>query len=832
MNPTFRFHAKVVGLIALLAAYMVLELSLNMTLVDIYAHSVTDIFGQQHQAARDIELYGRMITGAGLSLLILTLLPARLFKARESLPKIPLRYQPCLFKGLLFICLWALIMPSIRLLVDGVVYQSSRDDKLHAIRAVVFKEAYNNDMVKFSASEAMGEVIKSDEKRKLMIALVPTLAYLSPHFKWMIADKTDELALQFIGRRQKEDYIREARPRLQQNHALFAWEWQLYANAQKQAEEAVTKVANYNKLRHETEQWEGKSRDYLNQLWREYQYDFSSSSDYARTVAKRHAHEYGRLTGEFNRRSCDGNCKLGIFNEWRRLLDNTHIEWNGGYEAVEVDLGQRYQWFKEVEPSTTEAQLHMQLTAARERYLERRHGLAPGATREVYLNRRETQQMLVNWLGSRGIHVPSDWTLDDSRGLRTAVKAKYRNDEDAIWARYLRESKLKILARNLTQAQFAQAPALRNAYRDNLGEFYYPRYRLTDSEQVSYDAWFEGQNHLNFIHMITDSSSVFALDEGGSFYNIGLDAVKFAVIPSVSIVLSFIAVGALLLKLIGYLFALNARYYAIAAILGALVFVVIPLSNNLRDDESYLHLMTEFIENSQSDSLLDNTLARGFGLALDVEQFVYRLAEKVAVPLVDLSPTHQASTQPLASEVRRWDDWFHQSFEALPLWLARVQPGDPYDFNIAIFRKSATSGLYAGVRTDGVQVTQVSLPLLNHGQDYGALLDEEVKLQQSHEQSLREYLGLPSSSSQSILSTVEIEQRLVEVMNEHIRREENSVLTQAMGEAVNNLVLVQTREGRHYHCYFFPSLKFDVLVRGLNRDGMIAAKNTQCDGVL
>ena len=96
------------------------ENGLNLLLVDVYSLPLEALFGDKHHHAARLELFGRMLSGFGLSLAIVSFVPVQklLFWKKEQASSLPGK-QSLVVKGLAFLLLLVALVPSLRLFVDG-----------------------------------------------------------------------------------------------------------------------------------------------------------------------------------------------------------------------------------------------------------------------------------------------------------------------------------------------------------------------------------------------------------------------------------------------------------------------------------------------------------------------------------------------------------------------------------------------------------------------------------------------------------------------------------------------------------------------------------------
>ena len=178
-------HIKLILLLVAFGIYVALELSLNLLLIELYAKPLEMVFGDLYITAERLELFGRTLSGFGLALAIVSFIPNQLFNGLQGINSETADASAktkWLYRPVVFLVLWALIIPMLRVTVDSVVNTTSNTGKLSAVRAIVYKEAYLAKAVSIEGFPEFDNIVNDPQQRDLMVALIPSLAYFSSGF--------------------------------------------------------------------------------------------------------------------------------------------------------------------------------------------------------------------------------------------------------------------------------------------------------------------------------------------------------------------------------------------------------------------------------------------------------------------------------------------------------------------------------------------------------------------------------------------------------------------------------------------------------------------------
>ena len=243
----FTKHLKLIVLLVCFSIYVAFELSLNLLLIDLYSQPLSSIMGDKRIAAERLELFGRVLSGFGLALAIVSFVKPTKFNilggAANATDTQINEQGKWLVRPLAFLLIWLLIIPFLRLSVDAVVDTTSNKRKLAAVRAIVYKEAYLAQAVQIQGFPEFDEIAQDEARRDLFIALIPSLAYFSTGFNSLIESNLENMANHYLLNRQEEVFLNDGVTRIRQFDRLFQEEYSLY----RRANEAYYKLYNQEK---------------------------------------------------------------------------------------------------------------------------------------------------------------------------------------------------------------------------------------------------------------------------------------------------------------------------------------------------------------------------------------------------------------------------------------------------------------------------------------------------------------------------------------------------------------------------------------------------------
>ncbi|ARD24117.1 hypothetical protein [Shewanella japonica] len=820
-------HFIIVFILALFSVYVCLELSLNVLLIDLYAQPIQQVFGEFSLNAERLELFGRVLSGFGLALCITTffvnskrvktLLPSLADKDDKYVNK-QLNWK---IRPLVLLVAWALIIPSLRVAVDTAVNITSNEGKLGAVRAIVYKEAYLAEVVSIEGFPELDNIASDPNRKQLMVAMIPSLAYLSTGFNSLIGSNLESMANQFLLSRQEDVFIAEALPRIRQFDRVYEQEFSQYKQASKEYVTAFKRENNYALIEAERVALLKQANTNISDHWKEYSEALLTAGEFRESYATDDESVLRKEFSEFKRRYWDSDCKRDCRDRNRQLFADyiNNLKFEDG-EPFGIYLAP-----DEINASKvfkSKYNLLGMFDRGRVNYLHRHYGIPEDMEYEQYLSSTIATQIAISTFKSGIVNVSNDWTFDDHQQLRNAIEAKYKGRAKAIWNEYLASSQFKLPKPRLDRVAFARSDVVKQFASDSLGPFYLSSFTPGISEQNYKKKWLDQQDNISFIKMVTSTAATAAFSPGGSMHKLGKDAVTLAVIPPFSIVASLFAIGGLFLKIGLYLYPRHKGYLSVAIVGGVLAFAL-PVGASLNSKSAYNQMMANFADTYSTESLLDQGFTMGFGYVMDIENGIHSTYRRLAVIgvvaelLYANTDTQDAATGEIISRenpFRIYDDFAHKQLQFIPKLLGFQEVVSPFDTNITVLKQDLNVGAYMGVRLADNKVKSVSMPNFLEHTNIGVLAEQKYfykpKVSELATNFISNYddpiywfnLSQGSVGKKSVID--KLETNMVSYLNNN--EETLALLNSLKSKGHNNLILLELENSKRYRCFMLKSL--------------------------
>ncbi|MGB1198579.1 MAG: hypothetical protein ACPG46_05985 [Thalassotalea sp.] len=178
-------YMSVIGLLSAFTIYVGLELAFNLLLIEIYSKPLELLFGEYKLVAERLELFGRILSSFGIALVLTPII----FKTFFERPEGKCQSENTVYttkkwaaKICVLVFVWWALIPLQRVLVDGWIHGTSNSSKLSAVRAIVYKEGDLADRIAIENFDEFNAIAQDPERRDLVVALIPSLAYFSQSF--------------------------------------------------------------------------------------------------------------------------------------------------------------------------------------------------------------------------------------------------------------------------------------------------------------------------------------------------------------------------------------------------------------------------------------------------------------------------------------------------------------------------------------------------------------------------------------------------------------------------------------------------------------------------
>ncbi|WP_370245928.1 hypothetical protein [Marisediminitalea sp.] len=820
MKHAVTVHLKILAILVLFAIYVSLELSLNILLIDMYAQPFELVLGEYHIAAERLELFGRTLSGFGLALFAVTLIPIRFFGVTQSeshtRPVISARGK-WLLRPLAFLAIWALIIPSIRVLIDGVVDSQSSDAKLSAVRAIVYKEAYLAKAVSIEGFPEFDHIVADPDRRDLMVALIPSLAFFSNGFNTLIGNNIDSMANTFLLNKQEDDFIAEALPRIRRFDQQYEAQWQLYESASRAYLEAFRKENDHYAREQERLTLLNNANKHINSRWERYAVQLLEAGDFREdyTTNENIRDQYRNYRDQALSSRCNTACEEQAKRNFARYL--TTLKFESG-ESFGISLQAEDVIFNKFVKS--KYNLAAIFKRGRLRYLQETYGIPEEMTYEQYQQSDLMMSHLRDYIAGQGITLPVGWKTTDMQPLINAIAAKYQGLAAAEWDKYLQAASYKMPEPGLSKPAFASHAIVTSAAREALGPYYLPAFTPSIAESRYKAIWLDSQDNISFIKMITSTAATTAFSPGGSMFQLGRDAVKLAVIPPASIFASLLAVFLLFFKIGNYLWPRSKVYFG-GALLAAVVLLVTPTVSALMQSNAYHNITTRFAQQVSQDNLYDNLLTSTFGYMLDIESGLYSQYRQVGVVRevrrAMLANTEQSTNEgettnaqnAAPSPLRTFDNIFYDLLSFLPEKLGSGEIIKPFDANITVLKQDLNVGAYLGIYLEGDKVSEVKMPNFMQDTDFGLLAEQKYFYRPDWQSLASEFIENANSPDYWIklangdLAKESLVTKIERNMSDYLNTQGGLVtlLKSIQSQGYRNLILLQLGQANRYRCF-------------------------------
>jgi hypothetical protein len=850
-----------VFLVAVAVVYLILEVNLNLALVETYSQSSQTLLSNNAwlEQAERLELIGRIITGFGLSFVFCTFVYNVYCSFFYKLFSLEVK-QPLLkvfFKGVVFLLLWFLIAISLRVLVDVIAYSVNPETKYSAVRSIMFKELYIADMLEVSNLGILNQAKKDQQHFKIVSALIPSLALVSKSINQKIAEQSDTIAATLIETKEKKDYQRLTEPMFLKSKAFADDEFNLFAQAHKTYQEkkqqlddplAVKELVNA-----EIKEVENITED----LWISYYNDISGIDEYTLYFWSNQQKILGTYKTYYNKKKCrkQKGCQEHVYQQLLPILAQNKMApmdedfWLGAslyklakalilfgpalIEGVTCDIATE-QKAQECSRLYKEAFLidDDDIKEAHVAYLESKYPFGLELTKKQFSRLAKVQKVRVKHLKSKGFQVADDWVLHD----RAIIENYFRNNIRKLLAKaeksYFGASKLDVSIADSqvsNRKEFYQLVKTQQYFKRRLGEYYYDGYMPTHSEEHSYLQWKNAQprDGVDFVQLLNARAEE-GFKKGGLFYDIGNEAVKFTLVPTVAIVLSVISVMAMLVKVFIYPLALwicgkENRLLGRIPIWGIVTFIfAIPIFSSPLFNGLFTKAMHNFVKQSEAqETQLELVGSYSLGYVLDSEVLLTSFAGAIQFDINTLLPPT------LLPKITAVDDAIYPFVKWIPELYDSKLKIENHDVNIVLYRKQYDVLFAMGMKFNDGKVSQVTVPNIMGHKDLDLLLDSKVFFNPNYKEMFKISLlddirstdflvALPTADSLKQSMRQRLEDKLTKMLNKNMGNRYAVTNLLPQGVTKGNVIMFKDKKDRYYTCYYLEALDFKFIPKMLS----------------
>ncbi|MBY6105095.1 hypothetical protein KUW19_01205 [Ferrimonas balearica] len=817
-----------------LGLYLGAEVVLNVSLVSLYSTDLGALVEHHHGLVEQVELVGRLISGFGLALGIASWLPNR-FLAR--LPR-----GRGAARAALFVLLWLVSVPSLKLAVEQLVVSTTPQQKLASVRSLLFREALDRQLLKFDGADTLNRIVADEAQRDLLVAMLPSLALVSSAVDSTIEAQTEAMVVAMMERDQRGHFRDQVFPIYERAWQRYDAEWARYNDAKAKARALRQQLTAPGVMEQTFARLQNGIDQQLASEWLLYQTAFDEVDEFSKPLTAAFLPYFRERTPQFKSSRCDRQCKAQVNADWHQFMLQARAQ---GFQGMnEIDLAEDEMWFVTTYVFGREIHLQVKFQQARERYLEQRFPFDDDLEQAEFVAEPAMQKVVVEYVRAQGFAVPDSWQRTDFQAIKRALQARAQQQIDQVWLAYQQQSEFKFVDRTMDQAEYARAREVDAMHRQLLGEYYFSGYRRSLSFDALYDRWSDSQENANFVRMLTDAAAEAAFSPGGILYDLGVDAVRLSYIPPVAIVASFSAM-LLLLGRFGSVLHRRSRHLGMGYAVVLLALAGVGVVRVATSPTSYANAMKEFGQQTVALSPADLAVATLLGGVIDAER---SLLNHLGRPdLEQVSALFSEAAMPPAlwqgyQAIDRFDELAYQGLSQLLLLKRDLERGAeaPYDFNLAVVKADERIGFYAGLNYDDEgRLSQVSIPNVLASKEIGFLLDQrwiyrpdplrDAYLVINSVQSPEGWLDLRDIGKTSLREA--LERRTLQVMqtskSPHLKR-----VHKAYANGHNNLILVQRNRGDLYDCYQLPKLGMANIAQLTTGQAIAGQNKFECRGAL
>lgn len=844
------------GVISLI--YIFLEITLNFSLVNIYSQPIADLFSDPDllEQSHNIEIYGRLISSFGISLLLFNFVYKKFsYILIKILPFLTRIKDTLPLKATVFAFLWISLVLLFRFSIEVWVHQSSEQTKLDSVRAIMFKELYNSGKLDAPDLTVLNESYNDPLQKKILTALIPTLAFIFPQINKNIEDKTDEIAASLINNNELKKYEDKVYPILIANKRLADEEFDLYVKEKKAYNKINWVLSDKNKINKFRNEKLKEVDSYLEKRWIKYSTSIDNISDYSEAKAVKLIKTYKRLESLYLDKKCyrknEKYCQANIYRVWDKALRKENIPvkdpkfwFNTSWWDLLVKLTTLVPSVLESVACDVIVKANSPYCGVLKKHFESLYGLIKvtradtllaeypfglDLDREEFLEEEAVVQSAANMLRKQNIRVPLSWTKDKKVTLHKALQVYLKAENANIQRRYNKKSQLDLSLQryNITsRLEFYKVRALQNRFKRSLKRYYYPGYIPQHSNAKAFRGWqgTKRQTNLDLVRMLTYKAE-YGFKPGGMFYQLGIDAVKFSIIPTVSIVLSVIGVLSIFIKLLllpiynsthgqRTVFTPNLKFWMLYTIAIAGLVLYTPLINKYYIKNISMELA---VPNTNVSGVIHNVKGFGFGYVLDAQSNLFKVAGGLNLDLLSLIPSRHFDS------IKSVDNLIFDELSEYSHYSLLTDKIKNTDINVTIYRKEYDVLMAMGLAIDNnKKITGVSVPIAFDNKELDVLFDTKLLYGSTDYKSLflaslkdarspDFWVDIASSAQLQRSMKDVLESKMLVYLNQNYPKGTSSLRFMPKNISTGNIVLVNLSRSR-YDCYYLPPFNFNNLV--------------------
>jgi hypothetical protein len=614
--------------------YLIPEAIFNAELVE-----VAGGIGVGEDELKNIELFGRFISGIGVGLLLIDLLiPKKFFNKKANV---------VLLSVLIMSLTWPVVYFGQKKIIDNfIIEDSTPEQRQHAVLSTVIK----NSLIEESISiEGLNYDPLKDHTavEKTFLSLFPSLIYFNDGF----IDKIDS---------NKELIVRNMiNNKMTSNFENYYGEFALLRDSIKSEYESYRKASEELNtfIREKVKNPDATTKPYWNDVresmsagWNEYSqakrnfdarikansreiatkmYDYFDRKNNAcsRLTGSRLSRCYNQYESQYEKEIA----KYGIRNfpdhKWlvksvakkeEKSLEHRLVEGvftfglsfvQDGVEAIqEKTQGPQYVYSYTKNPEHYRKILHDLKVSD----FESRSGYPYGMNVNQFNSHPKTRQSIVSKMREKGVVLPSSWTVNDRDGFNRAVIKKIAMDSESKWKKDFKMETSMSMEPNLSWSEFKEKPQIKSKIYENVPEKY-------STYDINLD-WNNEEFYKNIVLPIVERETKDYLDllsserklfgDGEKYEVVGKDALRTVMVPPISMGISLFLVVLTLLKIPFKIYELtigrnkNHKYYVKGGYFGSILIVLILpslwSSNHFTEESNAISYFFEEIKDNKT----------------------------------------------------------------------------------------------------------------------------------------------------------------------------------------------------------------------------------------
>lgn len=516
--------------------YLLPELVFNAKLVEISAFASS---AKNDDTLYHIELFGRAISGIGVSLLILDLLPAVMVASiSRAIASIIL----------VFCTIWPTVFFGQKYLVDTfIVDTSTPEQRQQATMSSFFKYAVVGNYAAFKGVDLTSQ----GASELTFMSVLSGLVFVSDDIRDLISQKKEQIATAYVKNRSVED----SKKAIEKHNQLFKTLSGLYQTKYLPASERLEKSSTNHQQ---------QIRDIRVEQVNAVRSGFSDYQEYHKAHiarAEARAREYSpdivNYFTKYNKRCIKKSkketylsteCEASIGAQYKIAIQKA------GYGYIPPDY-----WLLEQEGSSKYVDgdvkfyrdRFLALPAMKKEFSQKTGGYPEGITSLAEFEKHPlTQQKVLQQLRAKGLDIRNINELNDDAALEKVLARSTKTKAGEAWNQEMKKLGLMGMPPGLSWKEFEAHPAIQRKLKEEMGDSYVSGLKASWSESTFYQKIIapKVQNEIKKLNTFISANAV-SFADGGEYEELGKSAIRAAVIPPISLLLSLFLICMTMFKL-------------------------------------------------------------------------------------------------------------------------------------------------------------------------------------------------------------------------------------------------------------------------------------------